>query len=155
MLTLVEYWTIRLRGLSKNFRGPTRNVPLAWSKWLFVTHPQIDTPLIPTDSFIDPEPPLHLLHHLVQFSWDFGLGAKRKHPWAPRISLDWREIHQNSLAVTCARKCCDEQLALFLRVRDLPLEISTLFVTHSFARSFHTLEYYVASSGTGISWFFC
>lgn len=27
-------------------------------------------------------------------------------------------------------------------------------MTHSFARSFHTLEYYVASSGTGISWFF-
>lgn len=28
-------------------------------------------------------------------------------------------------------------------------------MTHSFARSFYTFKYYVASSGTGISWFFC
>lgn len=80
MLTLVEYWTIRLRGLSKNFRGPTRNVPLAWSKWLFVTHPQIDTPLIPTDSFIDPEPPFASTAPLGSVLMGFWSRCEKKTP---------------------------------------------------------------------------
>lgn len=46
----LKYRMIRLRGLSENFRKAR------W-KWLFVTHPRIDTLLIPTDSFTDPQPP--------------------------------------------------------------------------------------------------
>lgn len=87
---------------------------------------------------------------LYYTTWSVSHGILLSVQTAPghRGSLDWREIHRNSLAVTCSRKCCNEQLAPFLRVRDLPFEISTPFVTHSFIHSFYVLEY-STSFGTG------
>lgn len=84
--------------------------------------------------------------HCTTWSVSHGILLSVRNAPGHRESLDWREIHRNSLAVTCSRKCCNEQLAPFLS--DLPFEISTPFVTHSFIHSFYMLEY-STSFGTG------